>query len=232
VTSARGLTFTTTVRVIDGVHRNTAVGGTNTLPAVATSLADRDVLVVSVANLADGRHALDKNPAGLARRQLEKSVVTFFGDQVDLGSGGASHLCTLTGTKLDVMHNRSRRDELQRQRIADEDIGLRPAHDRLTDSETNRLNDVALLAVRVVDQRDAGAAVRIVLDRRNSSGDPELVALEVNKAQLLLVTATVVTHRKAAVVVAAAGALLDSEQRLMRLVCRDVIVDKLRREAE
>jgi hypothetical protein len=46
------------------------------------------------------------------------------------------------------------------------------------------------------------------------------------------VTATVVTHRKAAVVVAAAGALLDPEQRLMRLVRRDVIVDKLRREAE
>src|SRR6266851_3801615 len=66
VTSARGLTFSTTVRVIDRVHRDTAVGGANTLPAIAPGLADCDVLVVGVANLANGRHALDENLAGLA----------------------------------------------------------------------------------------------------------------------------------------------------------------------
>jgi hypothetical protein len=45
-------------------------------------------------------------------------------------------------------------------------------------------------------------------------------------------TAAVVAHRHTASIVAAASALLDSEQRLMRLVRRDVIVDELRREAE
>src|SRR5580698_9349855 len=81
VTSARGLTFTTTVRVIDRIHRDAAVGGTNSLPAVASGLADGDVLVVSVADLADGRHALDEHLAGLARRQLEQRVVAFLCDQ-------------------------------------------------------------------------------------------------------------------------------------------------------
>src|SRR5580698_11494237 len=55
VTSARGLTFTTTVRVIDRVHRDTAVGGPNTLPAIASGFADGNVLVVGVSDLADGR---------------------------------------------------------------------------------------------------------------------------------------------------------------------------------
>src|ERR1700733_5300959 len=59
MTSARGFTFATTVRVIDRVHRNTTVGGTNTFPAVAPGLADGDVLVVRVANLADSRHTVD-----------------------------------------------------------------------------------------------------------------------------------------------------------------------------
>src|SRR5271154_7527952 len=51
VASARGLTFTTTVRVIDRVHRNTAVRGANTLPATTAGLADGDIFVVSVADL-------------------------------------------------------------------------------------------------------------------------------------------------------------------------------------
>ena len=41
-----------------------------------------------------------------------------------------------------------------------------------------------------------------------------------------------VAHAERTSIVAAAGALLDSEQRLMRLVRRDVVGDELRREAE
>src|ERR1700712_2654088 len=59
LTSARGLTFHTTVRGVDRVHRNAAVGRANALPAIASGFADRDIFVVGVANLADGRHALD-----------------------------------------------------------------------------------------------------------------------------------------------------------------------------
>ena len=120
----------------------------------------------------------------------------------------------------------------KRQRVADENVSVRTAHDRLPDREPDRLDDVALLAVRIVDQRDAGAAVRIVLDRRHGARNPELVALEVDEPQLLLVTAAVMTHGESAGAVAAAGALLDFEQRLMRLVRRDVVVDELRRKAE
>ena len=36
--------------------------------------------------------------------------------------------------------------------------------------------DVALLAVRVVEERDARRAVRVVLDRRDLGGDADLVA--------------------------------------------------------
>src|SRR6202034_2644482 len=75
MTSARGLTFTTTVRVIDRVHRNAAVGWANALPPVASSLTNRDILVIGIANLANGRHALHEHLARLARGQLQKRVV-------------------------------------------------------------------------------------------------------------------------------------------------------------
>ena len=64
--------------------------------------------------------------------------------------------------------------------------------------------------------------------RRN----PVLVALEVDDAKLLLVSAALVTNGQAAGVVASAGALLDGKQRLVRLVRRQVVVDQLGREAE
>src|SRR5258708_23731026 len=135
VTSARGLTFTTTVRVIDGVHRDTAVGGANTLPAITAGLADGDVLVVGVADLADGRHALDEDLAGLARWQLEQSVFAFLGDELDSGTGGAGPLRTLAGTELDVGHRRTGGDALPRKRISGQGVGVRAAHDGMAGGE-------------------------------------------------------------------------------------------------
>lgn len=130
------------------------------------------------------------------------------------------------------MDRRTGRNILERQSIADENIGVWTTHDRLTDGEPDGLDDVALLAVRVVDQRDAGAAVRVILYRCNGARYAVFVTLEVDEAQLLLVTAAVMTYAERAGVIAAAGALLDSEQRLVRLVRRDVVGDELRRKTE
>src|SRR3954469_20319836 len=79
--SARGLTFTTTVRMVDRVHDHATVGRADAHPARASRLADADVLVIKIADLTDGRHAVDQNFARLARRQFDERVVTFFGDQ-------------------------------------------------------------------------------------------------------------------------------------------------------
>ena len=48
-----GLTFTTTMRVIAGVHYGTADGGTDAHVTLAASLTDVHVLVIQVADLTD-----------------------------------------------------------------------------------------------------------------------------------------------------------------------------------
>src|SRR5436189_4029356 len=65
--SATGLraAFTTTVRVIDGVHAHAANRRTNTEPAGTAGLAADDVHVLHVADLADGRVAGGKDLANL-----------------------------------------------------------------------------------------------------------------------------------------------------------------------
>src|SRR6185503_23991 len=72
--AARGLALAAAERVIDRVHRDAAHVRTLAHPAAAARLADRHVLVVDVADLADRREALDADVPELARRHLDRRV--------------------------------------------------------------------------------------------------------------------------------------------------------------
>ena len=161
------------------------------LPQVAraSGLADRHVLVLEVADLADRGVAADVHLAHLARRKTERRPVAFARHELRAGAGRTDHLAALAFLQLDVVNRRAEGDLRQRQRVADQDVGVRAGHDRRADCQAVRREDVALLAVRVVQQGDARRAVRVVLDRRDLRRDAVLVALEVDVAVLLLVTA-------------------------------------------
>ena len=73
-----------------------------------------------------------------------------------------------------------------------------PGDDRVADLQADRLQDVALLAVGVGQQRDARRAVRVVLDRRDLRRDVALVALEVDDAVDPLVAAAAPPRRELA----------------------------------
>ena len=51
--------FTTAVRVIDGIHNDTAICWPNAHMPRAAGFTDRYILVVQVPDLADGRTAVD-----------------------------------------------------------------------------------------------------------------------------------------------------------------------------
>src|SRR6185369_12250870 len=84
------------------------------------------------------------------------------------------------------------------------------------------VQDVALLAVLVLHQRDTRRAIRIVLDLAHRGRLAEAVALEVDDAVLPLVTTTDATHRDVAVIVTPAALLDRLEQRLLRRAPRDL----------
>ena len=84
---------------------------------------------------------------------------------------------------------------------------MSPGDDRVADLHARRLQDVALLAIGVGEQRDARRAVRVVLDRRHLRRDVLLVALEVDDAVEPLVPAAAPPRRQLALVVAAARAM-------------------------
>ena len=166
-----------------------------------------NVLVIRIAYLADRRQALDKHLAGLSGRQLQQRVFAFLGNQLSLRTGRTRHLRALARPQLDGMHRRARRNVLQRQRVAHQDVRIGTGGHRRANLQANRLQDVALLAIRVVHQRDAGRTVRIVLNGRHTSRNSVLVALEVDQAKLLLVPAAVMADGQVARIAASARTL-------------------------
>ena len=95
---------------------------------------------------------------------------------------------------------------LQQHAVAGLRLGLGPLMTVCADLDLVRGEHVALLTVGVLEQVQAGVAVRVVLERDDLGRDTVLVAaLPVDDAVEALVPATAVAHGHAAVVVAAAG---------------------------
>src|SRR5690349_4112785 len=84
------------------------------------------------------------------------------------------------------------------------------------------MDDVASLAVGVLDERDARGAVRIVLDLLHRRRHAELVAPEIDDAVLPLVAAASTAHGDVTVIVAAAALFQRLDERLLRLLARDL----------
>src|SRR6476469_5207267 len=189
-TSGR-LALTTAVRVVDRVHGDTADGRALALPAHAAGLAPVDVGLLGVAHLADRRAAAQVDVADLAGRHAQLRVGAVLGDELHGRTSRTGDLRTATGPQLDGVDDRTGRDVAQRKVVAGLDVGAGAVLDAGTLRQLVRRDDVALLAVGVVQQRDAGGAVGVVLDVSDLGRHAVLVVTtEVDHPEGALVTAT------------------------------------------
>ena len=134
--------------------------------ALASGLAELDVLVVGVADTADRRAARDVHATELARGHQQHRVVAFPRRELNRRAGRTRELTTAAGLQLDVVDLDTDRDVAQALGVAG--VRLRVgARDDLSWPTSSPIGaeDVALLAVRVVEQGDEAGPVRVVLDR-------------------------------------------------------------------
>src|SRR5438132_2096270 len=225
---ALALALAATHRVVDRVHHRAAHRRAKAEPAHPARLADRHVLVVEIADLADRRHAADRHHPHLARRQLECRPLALFRQELRLCAGAPAHLGAATRLELHVVDERADRDVADRQRVAGQDVGLRPGHDRVAHLEPEGRDDITLAPVAVVEQREPGGAVGIVLDRRHARRDPELLAPEVHRPQHPFRPAAAVADGDPPVRVARARPPRGLEQALLRLLLGDLLVRDVR----
>ena len=213
------------------VHRNTARLRAASEPAAAARLSDGDVLMLEVADLSDRRTAVNMHAADLAGRHAEKCVVAFLCHELRGRARTADKLRALADLELDGMDDRTKRNILQRKRVARLNVSLGTRLHDIADLEAVRCEDVTLLAICVVQERNACAAVRIIFNRRDAGGDSVLRALEVDDAIEPLVTAAAMTHGQFALLVAAARLGQADGEGLLRLVRCDLIEGRDRHEA-
>src|SRR3954454_1083701 len=223
VATAGRLALTATVRVVDRVHRHATDGRALALPAHAAGLAPGDVRLLGVADLADGRAAARVDVADLAGRHAQLRVRAVLRDELHGGTRRPGDLRAAAGLELDGVDDRTGGDVAQRQVVAGLDVGAGAVLDDVALLQPVRRDDVALLAVGVVQERDARRAVRVVLDVRDLGRHAVLVmATEVDDAVGALVAATLVTHRHPAGRVATARLVQGANQRLLRRGARDL----------
>ena len=209
-----GLTsLTTTHRVVNRVHDDTTVVGAASEPAAASCLTAGFQSVVGVADNADGGAAGEKDLAGLARRQFDNRVVTLAAGQLSEGTGRASHRGALAGLEFNTMDKGTDGYLSQGEGIAYFRSNILAADHSLTDLKAVGSDDIGFGAVNIVEKRDTGGAVGIILDALDNSLDTVVVSLEIDKTQFSLVAAAAIAGAQlAGAVTSASGALADGKR--------------------
>src|SRR5260370_20830117 len=104
------LALAAAVRMVDGIHRDSAHMAALAEPSGAPRLADRNILVVEVADLADSGAALRLHHPLLSRRELEQRHLALFCHQLRLGARAARQLSARAGLHLDPMDDSADRN--------------------------------------------------------------------------------------------------------------------------
>jgi hypothetical protein len=226
------LALAAAMRVIDRVHDRTTNGRTDATPALAASLADNDVGVFGIADLADRCTAGEEHAAHLGGRHAQDCVLALLAHELDGGACGTGDCCALARLELDSVDQRTDRNLGQRHCVARLDVDvLLAGDDDVADLKALRGQDVGLCAISIVEKSDAGGAVRIVLDRSDLGRDVVLLALEVDDTVTTLVAAALVTGGDAAIVVASCLLRQRREERLLGLGGGNLLVVIYRLEA-
>ena len=158
----------------------------------------------------------------LLTRNPEDKVLLGLSAKINLSGGD---LRAAARVQLHRVDEGRRRDQLQREVVADEKIvrrGLVRGDDGGADLETFRSQNVTLGAVGVGNQGDAGRAVGSGFDRLDLGGLVEQRTLEIKDAVLLLVTTALMTAGHATVDIATTSLGLGLDEGALRALLRDL----------
>lgn len=219
----RVVTFTTTVRVVHCVHRDTEHLRAATHPADAACLTNGDQVVFWVGNRSDRCCAFLADTAHFGAWKLDDGEVTIDTNERCGRSGGADDLAAATRVHLDVEDLVSDRDELHLHAVARLHLRALAGNDLIACLHALRSQNVALLAVHVVNQRDACRAVWIVFQCNDRRRNVHFVRLaEVDVTEQTLVSSTAVADGDAALAVATGNALLTAYKALLRALLAQI----------
>src|ERR1044072_1728159 len=115
------------------VHRDAANLRATTEPARASGFPKRDVAMLDVAYLANGRVALDVDATYFTAGQSKLRPIAFLRDKLSSAARGSNHLPAFARARLYVVNSRAERDEPERQSVPRDNVSFRPRNNSLPD---------------------------------------------------------------------------------------------------
>src|SRR5687768_7489117 len=215
--------FAAPVRMVDRIHDDTAYMGTAAEPSGASRLPDIDVLMIKIADLADGRCARRQNPPHFTRLEPHLHIPSVPAHDLCESSRAADQLTASSWLEFDVVNRRPQGHVGERQRIACPHFRIRTRLNDVPDLQTDRRKNVPLLSVLVRHEGDASRTVGIVLERRYLARNAKLVPPEVNLAVKPAMPGSTKADRGPSVVIPAAGPQVKGRQRFFRSLLRQLL---------
>src|SRR5712672_1836254 len=114
--------FSSAVRMIHRVHGHAAHGGLDAAPPRASGLAERFILMVKVANLANRSHAIDRKLSYFTAGHLHKREIAFFTQKLRRSARGAHRLPAASRIQLQVVYHGAGRNVANLQRVAGKNV--------------------------------------------------------------------------------------------------------------
>src|SRR5215475_10138398 len=105
MTAARGAAFAAAERMIDRIHRNTAIVRHATQPALAAGLAERDVHVIGIRHRTDRSLTTPMDETLLARIEAQNHVFLVAADDLGIRAGRSRELPALADFELDIVND-------------------------------------------------------------------------------------------------------------------------------
>lgn len=109
---------TAAMRVVGGIHYDTADSRPDAFAPSAAGLTDFDILVLFIAYNTNCGHAVGVNHPDFAARQADLSVVFFFGHQLGTAAGRADQLGAAAWLHLDGVYLGASGDIFERHAVA------------------------------------------------------------------------------------------------------------------
>ena len=150
--------------------------------------------MIFVSDNADRRITFAVDSAHFARRQTDDDIVAFVAGDHRTRTGRTRELSAAPQLQFDIVHRKTDGNETERQRVADRRSRRFARHDLLSDLQTLRRDDIALVAVGIIHEGDICAAVRIVFDRFYRTGNTVFIAFKIDVSILPFVSAALMAH--------------------------------------
>src|SRR5208337_1119849 len=173
--------------MVNRVLCHTANSRPHSHPTCSAGLPNADVLMVQVAYLADGGHALGPDSANFPGVQAQGCVLAFACQKLHGRTGAPPKLPSRSLLQLHVVEDGTNRDRSHRKRVARFYVGISTGHDAVADLQAEGCDDITLFSIRIMEESDASRPVRIVLDFGYLCGDTEFITFEVNYPVFFLV---------------------------------------------